>query len=173
MPDEPTVSLVELTDAEVAAWQPGSLASYVAERVAAGEPPEVARRVAAEQRARSFPGGEPAAGHHLFSVVAAGERVGIVWLGPSFNGDDSERYLFTIEIDAAHRGRGLGRAAMRAAEDWTLAQGARRLSLNVFGFNDVARSLYDSLGYVVAATNMYRDLSPPPTASPRDPGPPT
>jgi ribosomal protein S18 acetylase RimI-like enzyme len=130
----------------------------VEERVAAGEPREVAERVAREQRARSFPGGEPAAGHHLFHVDVAGARVGTVWLGPSFNGDDSERYLFNIEIDEGQRGRGLGRAAMRAAEAWTAAQGARRLSLNVFGFNDVARSLYDSLGYVVAATNMYRDL---------------
>ncbi len=158
MPAEPTAEFVELTTAEVEAWLPVSLAAYVEERVGAGEPREVAERVAREQRARSFPDGAPAAGHHLFHVVTVGERVGMVWLGPSFNGDGDERYLFNIEIDEAHRGRGLGRAAMRAAERWTVAQGARRLSLNVFGPNDVARSLYNGLGYVVAATNMYRDL---------------
>jgi GNAT superfamily N-acetyltransferase len=158
MPQGPTVTLIELTTAELAVWQPVSLAAYVEERVAAGEPRAIAERVAREQRERSFPGGVPAAGQHLFHVELDGEWVGMVWLGPSFNGDDAERYLYNIEIDEGHRGKGLGRAAMRAAEAWTLADGARRLSLNVFGFNDIARSLYDSLGYVVAATNMYRDL---------------
>lgn len=100
----------------------------------------------------------PAAGHHVFGVVADGVRVGIVWLGPSLNGDETERYLYNIEIDAPHRRRGLGRAAMRAAEAWTRADGATQLALNVFGFNDVARSLYDSLGYEVAATSMRRTL---------------
>jgi ribosomal protein S18 acetylase RimI-like enzyme len=158
MTEEPRVTFVVLTHAELAAWQPVSLAAYVEERVAAGEPRAIAERVAREQRERSFPGGVPAPGHHHFHVEVAGERVGRVWLGPSFNADDAERYLYNIEIDEQHRGHGLGRAAMRAAEAWALADGARRLALNVFGFNDVARSLYDSLGYVVAATNMYHDL---------------
>jgi GNAT superfamily N-acetyltransferase len=100
----------------------------------------------------------PAEGHHVFGVMADGRRVGIVWLGPSLHDDATERYLFNIEIDEEHRGQGLGRAAMRAAEDWTRADGASQLALNVFGFNDRARSLYDSLGYVVAATSMYRTL---------------
>jgi GNAT superfamily N-acetyltransferase len=158
MPEVTTATLVELSPDELTAWLPGSLASYVEDRVEAGEPRAVAERIAREQRNRTFPGGKPAEGHHLFRVVVAGEPVGIVWLGPSFSGDDAERYLYQVEIDEDRRGQGFGRAAMRAAEAWTVAQGARRLSLNVFGFNDVARSLYDSLGYVVSATNMYRAL---------------
>ena len=155
---EATATLVALSDEELAAWLPVSLAEYVESRVGAGESLEVATRIATEQRATLFPDGVPAAGHHLFGVVVDGERVGMVWLGPSFGGDAQERYLFNVEIDPGRRGRGYGRAAVRAAEAWTAAQGATRLSLNVWGHNDVARSLYDALGYVVAATNMYRDL---------------
>ncbi|HEV3212959.1 MAG TPA: GNAT family N-acetyltransferase [Acidimicrobiales bacterium] len=153
-----TATLVAFRDDELAAWLPVSLAEYVEGRMGAGETREVATRIATEQRAQVFPGGVPAPGHHLFSVVVDGERVGMVWLGPTADHDDVGRYLFNVEIDADKRGRGYGRAAMRAAEAWAVTQGATRLSLNVWGGNDVARSLYDSLGYVVAATHMYRDL---------------
>jgi ribosomal protein S18 acetylase RimI-like enzyme len=153
-----TATLVAFRDDELAAWLPVSLAEYIESRMGAGETREVATRIPTEQRASLFPGGVPAPGHHLFSVVVDGERVGMVWLGPSFDQEDLGRYLFNVEIDADQRGRGYGRAAVRAAEAWAAAQGATRLSLNVWGGNDVARSLYDSLGYVVAATHMYRDL---------------
>jgi ribosomal protein S18 acetylase RimI-like enzyme len=156
--DEVTATLVALSDEERDGWLPISLAEYIESRVGAGETRDVATRIAIEQRASVFPGGVPAEGHHLFSVVVDGERVGMVWLGPAQGGDPEERYLFNVEIDADKRGRGYGRAAVRAAESWTATQGATRLSLNVWGGNDVARSLYDALGYVVAATHMYRDL---------------
>ena len=137
---------------------PVSLAEYIESRIGAGETLELATRIVTEQRARTFPGGLPAPGHHLFNVLIDGVRVGMVWLGPSFSEDDEERSLYNVEIDAGEQGLGYGRAAMRAAEAWTAAQGATRLSLNVWGGNDVARSLYDALGYAVASTHMYRDL---------------
>ena len=156
--DDVAVSLAEFTPAELAAWLPGSLVEYIESRVGAGEPLEVATRIATEQRASTFPDGVPAPGHHLFSVLVDGERVGMVWVGPSFGNDERERYLYNVEIDVVRRGRGYGRAAVRAAEAWAQDQGASRLSLNVWGNNHVARSLYDSMGYVVAAPNMFRDL---------------
>jgi ribosomal protein S18 acetylase RimI-like enzyme len=47
------------------------------------------------------------------------------------------------------RGRGLGKALMRAAEDEARRRGARRLTLRVLGHNAPARALYASLGYAV------------------------
>jgi ribosomal protein S18 acetylase RimI-like enzyme len=47
------------------------------------------------------------------------------------------------------RGRGLGKALMRAAEDHARRRGARRLTLRVLGHNAPARALYSSLGYAV------------------------
>ena len=103
--------------------------------------------------------GEPAAGHHLFHVVGGAESAS----GPCGSGRRStattpSATCINIEIDEGQRGRRARARGHARGGGWTAAQGARRLSLNVFGFNDVARSLYDSLGYVVAATNMYRDL---------------
>ncbi|MFI9254206.1 GNAT family N-acetyltransferase [Streptomyces sp. NPDC053069] len=47
------------------------------------------------------------------------------------------------------RGRGLGRALIRAAVEEARGRGARRLSLRVLGHNAPARALYASEGFVV------------------------
>jgi GNAT superfamily N-acetyltransferase len=125
-------------------------ADYIAQRVGAGEDEQVARRTSETQHAVTFPGGRPAAGHHVMDVLDDGEVVGTLWMGP--------RFVFKVEIDEGFRGRGLGRAAMEAAEDWTRTRGGSRIALNVFGPNAAARSLYGSLGYEVASIGMHKDL---------------
>ncbi|WP_406009384.1 GNAT family N-acetyltransferase [Streptomyces sp. NBC_00637] len=47
------------------------------------------------------------------------------------------------------RGRGVGRALIRAALDEARRQGARRMTLRVLGPNAPARGLYESEGFVV------------------------
>lgn len=57
-------------------------------------------------------------------------------------------------------GRGIGRALMAAAEDWSVAQGHRLLALNVFEENHRARALYERLGYRADTTKMVKVLRP-------------
>ncbi|MEU2436533.1 GNAT family N-acetyltransferase [Streptomyces rubradiris] len=47
------------------------------------------------------------------------------------------------------RGRGVGRALIRAAVDRARERGARRLTLRVLGHNTPARTLYESEGFAV------------------------
>ncbi|WEO97866.1 GNAT family N-acetyltransferase [Streptomyces sp. FXJ1.172] len=47
------------------------------------------------------------------------------------------------------RGRGVGRALVRAAVEEARGRGARRLSLRVLGHNAPARALYESEGFAV------------------------
>ena len=63
-----------------------------------------------------------------------------------------------IEIHEPWRHRGFGRAAMVAAEQIVRDAGTGEIGLNVFGFNEPARRLYDSLGYRVVATQMTKRL---------------
>ena len=70
-------------------------------------------------------------------------------------------FVYDVEIDERHRGRGLGRAAMLKAEEQAHARGIGRMELNVFGGNDVARGLYRSLGYVERAVSMGKDVERP------------
>jgi GNAT superfamily N-acetyltransferase len=125
----------------------------MAERMKAGESSEVAHRTSDMQFAELFPNGSPAEGQHDEDEV-----VGTLWMGRPFSGDATTWFVFDIEISEAARGRGLGRAAMVAAEEWTREHGGTRVALNVFGPNVIARTLYDSLGYEVQATSMFKDV---------------
>jgi ribosomal protein S18 acetylase RimI-like enzyme len=73
--------------------------------------------------------------------------------------DRSIAFVYDIEIDPAFRGSGLGRAAMLLLEDEAKRLGLAEIRLNVFGGNDVARSLYRSLGYDEFAIGMRKRLT--------------
>jgi ribosomal protein S18 acetylase RimI-like enzyme len=148
-----------MTPNDVAVVVPRIMDGYVEDRIAAGEDPEGARATSLAQRELLFPGGLPAPGQHLMHVVDADQVVGLLWMGRPLSGPESTWFVFFVEVDEARRGRGYGRATMEAAEAWTRDRGGTRVGLNVFGPNVVARSLYDSLGYQVMATAMFKDLS--------------
>ena len=138
------VKLELKTSQELALWMPSQKAEYIAERIKAGESPDVANRVSDAQFAELFPDGKRAEGQYVMNVIADETIVGTLWMDRPFSKDA--------------RGRGFGRAAMEAAEQCTREHGGTRVALNVFGPNLTARSLYDSLGYEVLATSMFKDL---------------
>jgi len=131
---------------------------YIAERIKAGENAEDARTMSDSQFAELFPNGNPADGQFVMNVLEDEEIVGTLWMGRPFSGDDVTWFIFDIEIVKDMRGRGVGRAAMQAAEEWTRERGGTRVALHVFGPNLTARSLYDSLGYEVLETSMFKDI---------------
>ena len=61
-------------------------------------------------------------------------------------------------MEPQHRGRGWGRAVLRAVQDELRDLGVRAVGLNVFGPNATARSLYESEGWAVVATHMRLEL---------------
>lgn len=148
-----------MTDTEVAEFAHGLVEPYVAERVTAGDHPDDARRIAEEQTQTLFPGGRPAPGQLVFHVVDdAGAEAGTLWIGPRSPERPDAFWVWGVEIDERHRSRGLGRAAMRLAEEAAVAHGAAELGLNVFGPNAVARHLYESMGYETTALQMRKSF---------------
>jgi ribosomal protein S18 acetylase RimI-like enzyme len=152
------VKLESKTSEQLASWLPGKMEEYVAERVKAGENADVAQSMSEAQFAQLFPGGTPADGQYVMDVVDDEVVVGTLWMGRPFSGDGDTWFIFDIEIAKDARGRGLGRATMEVAEAWTRERGGTRVALNVFGPNLIARSLYDSMGYEVLATSMFKDV---------------
>ncbi|MEZ5099251.1 MAG: GNAT family protein [Thermoleophilia bacterium] len=53
-----------------------------------------------------------------------------------------------LMVEHGQRGRGVGTAMLRAAEEWAREQGVEKLELHVFPHNVVAIGLYERLGYV-------------------------
>jgi ribosomal protein S18 acetylase RimI-like enzyme len=123
-----------------------------------GQTAEFARRKSDEDHAAILPEGLATPGHAIFVVEADGERIGILWVAERDQGGRRGLYIYDIEIDEAHRGRGYGRATMLLAEDEAQRRGLNRVELNVFGGNEVARNLYRSLGYVETSVQMAKDL---------------
>lgn len=153
------VTLRAMTDAEFGDWRVRSVESFAADLArATGRPLDAARTRATAQFEQSLPDGRQTTGNWLFVVIAEdGEPVGTLWLGPH-----PERrgmaYVYDLEIAPQVRRRGYGRAAMLAAEEVARAAGMAEIGLNVFGFNDSARQLYESIGYRTASIQMSKAL---------------
>jgi ribosomal protein S18 acetylase RimI-like enzyme len=57
------------------------------------------------------------------------------------------------------RGRGVGSALMKLAEEWARKNGANDMRLTVWAFNEQAVDLYQELGYELRAFEMGKQLS--------------
>lgn len=149
-----------MTDEEYERWRDAELATYAQEMTDSGMlSPDEARARSAEQYAELLPRGRHTPGTHLLRVLDGdGRPVGALWLGPHPR-KDGAGFVYSVAIDEDRRGQGLGRAAMLAAEAIGRREGWSEIGLNVFGPNVRARTLYDSLGYLVVNTNMAKPLT--------------
>lgn len=66
--------------------------------------------------------------------------------------------ITAVEVDPAHRRRGLGRAITGACRAEAYARGARRMFLQVETANEKARALYEKAGFTYAHRYHYRLL---------------
>lgn len=154
-----TLDLRRPTQAELDAWVERSVASYAEDEIAAGR---VSREQALARARESYvgllPDGPDTAGAVLGRLEDDGDAVGWLWVARKPDGPPDLAWVYDIEIDEAHRGKGLGRQAMLLAEDLARQLGATALGLNVFGGNTVARGLYASLGYTETAVQLRKPL---------------
>jgi GNAT superfamily N-acetyltransferase len=155
-----SVTLRPMRRDEFESWLPRMHDEYAEDMIRnARAAEEAAREKATADIDRVFPGGRPSPDQSVFVIEADGEPVGDLWVAE--RQEDVHRgalWIFDVTIDELHRGRGYGKAAMLLAEDEARRRGLRRVALNVFGGNDVARNLYRSLGYKETAVNMEKTL---------------
>lgn len=131
---------------------------YLESLLKAGSSLEEAERNVERNRSATFDGDTPRSGQFIFDVLSDEQTVGSLWLAQQ--GSTSEWFVYDVEIDEDFRGRGIGRGTMEVAEKFVRERGGTRLTLSVFGYNTVAQGLYQSLGYQVLASLMYKELSP-------------
>lgn len=152
------VTLRPMTAAEFAAYHDHSVREFAEQLVSlGGGDPATAQAESERQMVELLPDGLGTDGQHLLVAEDDGVRVGILWVGARRDRSDLW-WVWDVEIDSDHRGRGYGRATMLAGEDHVRAQGVQRLGLNVFGGNAAAIALYDDLGYAVDAQQMSKPL---------------
>ncbi|KOV23619.1 GNAT family N-acetyltransferase [Streptomyces sp. XY152] len=143
-----------MTEDEFGPWSAKDQEDYAEDWIRRGVPEAEARAKAANDHAALLPDGRATEGMLLSVLEHEGTPVGTLWL--SVRGERA--YVFGVEADAAHRGRGHGRALMLLAEAQSVAAGNRAIGLNVFAGNTPAERLYDSLGYGTTQYSLYKPL---------------
>ena len=126
------------------------------------EPDGTHEDAAREKAARDFPNllpnGVDTEGQDLYTVVSDGEPVGVLWLCEREIDGGRVLFIYDVRLHEAQRGKGFGRATMQLVEDEARRRGIPQITLNVFGGNEVARSLYRSLGYDEIAVYMSKSV---------------
>ncbi len=60
----------------------------------------------------------------------------------------------SVGVTSSMRGKGIGRALMRLAQDWVGQRGGIEVRLNVWAFNAKALSMYRELGYEIRSHQL-------------------
>ena len=96
--------------------------------------------------------------HQLFTLYDGAEAVGMIWLRAELDRHVKSGFIFDVEIKEEFRGKGYGKQAMLLIEEKARELGIKRIGLHVFAYNDVAKNLYERIGYKVSSMNMLKDL---------------
>lgn len=158
------VRLEPMTDARYREWTEQTITGFADQQIASGVMnPTAVHAYAEEQFDLLMPQGLLTDHQHVWSAFddAAEDEVGYLWLGLRPRDDrlpGLQAYVYDVAVRPELRGRGYGRAIMRAGQERAAELGASAIRLNVFGHNAAARGLYESLGYDTVATLMHKDL---------------
>ncbi|MEU6508024.1 GNAT family N-acetyltransferase [Streptomyces sp. NPDC046942] len=143
-----------MTTDEFDAWYAYESEEYARMWIQHGVPEAAAYAKSRRDHERLLPHGLATDGM-LFSVLEhEGVRVGVLWLALQ----NDKAYVFHVETDAEHRGKGHGRTLMLLAERQAADAGRALLGLNVHAGNTPAERLYESLGYETTAGSLFKPL---------------
>jgi ribosomal protein S18 acetylase RimI-like enzyme len=82
------------------------------------------------------------------SAVLGTYDAGGTLIGTAMVGVDGHRgWVYYVASSPDHRGEGIGRALMKAAEDWIVGRGMPKVHVMVRRSNTAVVGFYDSLGY--------------------------
>ena len=143
-----------MTQEEYGPWEDLGTEGFILSWTERGVPEAEARTRALQSNADFLPDGLATA-DMLFNVLEhEGTAVGTLWTGLR----EGKAFVYKVESDARHRGRGHGRSLMLLAEAQAVAAGLPAIKLNVFAGNTPAERLYESLGYETVTYHLYKSL---------------
>ncbi|MFC4032131.1 GNAT family N-acetyltransferase [Streptomyces polygonati] len=143
-----------LSAAEYETWIERQHDHFAGELIDRGVPRDQAAARAAAGFAAALPDGQDSEGTALLFLDQAGDTVGHLLLRVT-----EPAFVFSVAVEAAHRGRGHGRTLMLVAENAAREAGAATIQLHVFASNTPALGLYTSLGYRTTLSYFAKSLS--------------
>ncbi|MDI9885665.1 GNAT family N-acetyltransferase [Streptomyces sp. HNM0645] len=164
LPPEPSalpdgVASRPLTDAEFTSWRSAAVERYARTWTERGLPSDRARARSEADHREKLPDGPATRGAWLRALVVDGAAVGHVWVAERApRPGERGAYVYDVQVEEEHRGRGCGRALMLVAERIAREAGAPVLGLHVAAGNAPAAGLYASLGYRTAFHHLAKPL---------------
>ncbi|HEX7402740.1 MAG TPA: GNAT family N-acetyltransferase [Usitatibacter sp.] len=153
--------LSPMTPAEFDRYLETAVESYAETHIKAGDcEPEEALMLAQADYASLLPLGLDTPNQHLLSVHVdeSPQPIGMIWFEAREKRGRKSAYIFDFEIAPEWRGKGYGAATLRALESLVASMGVTRVSLNVMGWNEGAKALYEKAGFTVTGIGMTKVL---------------
>ncbi|MCL4447507.1 MAG: GNAT family N-acetyltransferase [Candidatus Thermoplasmatota archaeon] len=156
------IELVPMDDNDFKEYLSGAIENYANEKIKSGN----WNQSDAKERSRKefetlLPEGTRTRGQHLFTIhdKATNEKVGMIWVGIREPEDEiAGAWIWDFMVYERERGKGYGKDALKALDKILKELGQKRVSLHVFGHNEVAIGLYSKSGYKVTNLVMSKDL---------------
>ena len=151
--------LLPMTQTEYDVFLERSIPDYAADKVRAGY---WAEAEALERSRNEFlellPQGVQTQNHYLYTLYDEEQAVGLIWLRAYPDRPTKNGFIFELYVEENQRGKGYGKQAMLLIEEKARELGLKSIGLHVFGYNKVARNLYEAVGYETTSVNMSKAL---------------
>ena len=153
------IQLVPMTESEFEVYLEKAIPEYAADKAGAGDWSE---DEALERSRKDYlallPQGVETGHNYLFriQIEESGEKIGMLWM--KHEAPRPHGFIFDIVLDEEQRGKGYGKEAMLALEEFAKEMKLETLALHVFAYNTAAMKLYRGLGYEVTSQNMTKKL---------------
>jgi len=82
--------------------------------------------------------------------TGAGVRMGLIWLAVReafYVFTEPLVWIYNINMDPMHRGKGLAKTLLKKAEKWAIDNGFSQIGLHAIEQNNNARRTYEKQGY--------------------------
>ncbi|MDD4972858.1 MAG: GNAT family N-acetyltransferase [Bacteriovorax sp.] len=153
------MKLYPLSQAEYEFWKERSVREYKLENMRAnGLTEKEADEKATADFNRYLPDGMKSIDQYIYTMKDSDELVGFLWFCERGSADNRKAYVLDIIIEEPKRGLGYGKKSMLLLEEKVKAMGLKHIGLHVFGHNQRAIGLYQSLNYQTTNLVMEKEL---------------
>ena len=131
--------------------------NYAKDKIASGNwSEEEGLELSKKEFNKLLPEGVKSKGNFIYSIFHDQQRVGMIWLAHPYKED--EGYIYDFNILDIYQGHGYGKEAMKEIEKIAKKLGMTKIELHVFGQNQVARNLYEKMGYEITNVIMAKSM---------------
>lgn len=119
---------------------------------------EEANKIVAEDFERFLPNGFESEDNFFFKVLKNETQIGYLWYLIRGASNNRKAFIADILIYEEFRGKGFGKKTMLLLEEEVKRQDLKHIGLHVFGYNEKAIKLYQSLNYQTTDLVMEKEI---------------